>query len=249
MNDIGKRIKKLRKRGGYTQKQLAEYLHTTTNQIQKIETARTTPNIDLLSELSRFFSVSTDSLVFGEKEKDELDIDFLKHVLNVNQKNIDIRKLLHMILFFAAVCRLNKTKLNKLCFYADFLHFKKYNKSITNMSYVRLPRGPAMNYYNAILGILEARHIITITEVVLNEAKMIVEEKIEAKKPFNKNLFSDSEFKLIKYVAFTLGDETGAALTKRAHADPYFEQVETGKEIPYEMAVDIDLPDNFRDGN
>ena len=207
------------------------------------------PNIELLTELSCFFNVSVDFLVFGERDKDEMDIHFLKQVLNVDEKNIDIPKLVNMILFFAAICHLNKTKLNKLCFYADFLHFKKYGKSITNISYVKLPRGPAINYYNAILGILDARHVIAVTEVVLNEEKMIVEERIETKKPFNKNLFSDSEFKLIKYVAFTLGDESGAALTKRAHTDPYFAQVETGKEIPYEMAVDISLSGASRNEN
>jgi transcriptional regulator with XRE-family HTH domain len=248
MSDIGKRIRKLRKQGGYTQKQLVVHLHTTTNHVQKIETAIANPNIDLLTALAVFFNVPVEFLIFGERKKDELDIHFLKHLLNAEEKNIDILKLVNMILFFAAVCHLNKTKLNKLCFYADFSHFKKYSKSITNMSYVRLPHEPAMNYYNAILGILEARHVITVTKVVLNEAKMIIGETIEVKKPFNRNSFYDSEFKTIKQVAFTLGDESGAALTKRAHADPYFAQVETVRKIPYEMAVDISLPDTSKDG-
>lgn len=81
IKECGKRIQQLRKERELTQEQLAEKLNVSQNTIAKIESGLRRPSIDFLLEISEFFNVSTNYLVFGvhaedvEDEKSKKDID------------------------------------------------------------------------------------------------------------------------------------------------------------------------------
>lgn len=78
LKECGKRIQQLRKERELTQEQLAEKLNVSQNTIAKIESGLRRPSIDFLLEISEFFKVSTNYLVFGvhaEDEKLKKDID------------------------------------------------------------------------------------------------------------------------------------------------------------------------------
>ena len=53
------------KKREFTQEQLAEKLNVSQNTIAKIESGLRRPSIDFLLEISEFFNVSTNYLVFG----------------------------------------------------------------------------------------------------------------------------------------------------------------------------------------
>ncbi len=63
MNDIGKRIKELRKKKDLTQEQLADMLGITYKAVSKWECGMTTPDISLIIPLARLLEVSTDELL------------------------------------------------------------------------------------------------------------------------------------------------------------------------------------------
>ncbi len=72
----------------------------------------------------------------------------------------DISKLTEMVLFFAQ--RLNpwKTKLNKLLFYADFLMFSLFVKSMSGLRYKAIDLGPVPENYNSLFEYLvNTRHL------------------------------------------------------------------------------------------
>ena len=81
LKECGKRIQQLRKERELTQEQLAEKLNVSQNTIAKIESGLRRPSIDFLLEISEFFNVSKNYLVFGvhaedvEDEKSKKDID------------------------------------------------------------------------------------------------------------------------------------------------------------------------------
>lgn len=81
LKECGRRIQQLRKERELTQEQLAEKLNVSQNTIAKIESGLRRPSIDFLLEISEFFNVSTNYLVFGvhaedvEDEKSKKDID------------------------------------------------------------------------------------------------------------------------------------------------------------------------------
>lgn len=70
MNNIGKRIKKLRRKRDLTQEKLADYLGVTYQSVSKWETGVTFPDLSLIVPLSRVLEVSTDELL-GAREVDE----------------------------------------------------------------------------------------------------------------------------------------------------------------------------------
>lgn len=63
--EFGKRIKELRNRKGVTQEEMAEDLNISYVHINKIEGGKRGCSVDLIMELSSYFSVSTDYLLTG----------------------------------------------------------------------------------------------------------------------------------------------------------------------------------------
>lgn len=61
------KLQELRKSRGLTQEELAESIFVSRSAISKWESGRGYPSIDLLKEISKFFSVTIDELLSGEK--------------------------------------------------------------------------------------------------------------------------------------------------------------------------------------
>ena len=67
MVEFGEKLQQLRKSRGLTQEELAQALYVSRTAVSKWESGRGYPGIDSLKEISRFFSVSIDDLLSGEK--------------------------------------------------------------------------------------------------------------------------------------------------------------------------------------
>lgn len=65
--EFSEKLQELRKSRNLTQEELAEALYVSRTAISKWESGRGYPSIDSLKEISRFFSVSIDDLLSGEK--------------------------------------------------------------------------------------------------------------------------------------------------------------------------------------
>ena len=65
--EFHEKLQELRKGRGITQEELAETLYVSRTAISKWESGRGYPNIDSLKEISKYFSVSIDDLLSGEK--------------------------------------------------------------------------------------------------------------------------------------------------------------------------------------
>ncbi len=65
--EFNEKLQELRKNRGLTQEELAEDLYVSRTAISKWESGRGYPSIDSLKEISKFFSVSIDDLLSGEK--------------------------------------------------------------------------------------------------------------------------------------------------------------------------------------
>ena len=65
--EFHEKLQELRKSRGLTQEELAELLYVSRTAISKWESGRGYPSIDSLKEISRFFSVTIDDLLSGDK--------------------------------------------------------------------------------------------------------------------------------------------------------------------------------------
>ncbi len=80
MNNLGKRIKDLRKKNDLTQEKLADFLGVTYKAVSKWECGVTVPDLSLIVPLAKLFRVSTDELLgnnFDDSEKRRLEIEDL----------------------------------------------------------------------------------------------------------------------------------------------------------------------------
>ena len=91
--EFHEKLQELRKTRGITQEELAEALYVSRTAISKWESGRGYPSIDLLKEVSNYFSVTIDDLLSSEKllsiaEKENKDnlqnmCDFLLGILDI----------------------------------------------------------------------------------------------------------------------------------------------------------------------
>jgi transcriptional regulator with XRE-family HTH domain len=65
--EFNEKLQELRKNRGMTQEELADALYVSRTAISKWESGRGYPSIDSLKDISKFFSVSIDNLLSGEK--------------------------------------------------------------------------------------------------------------------------------------------------------------------------------------
>ena len=65
--EFNEKLQELRKNKGLTQEELAEILYVSRTAVSKWESGRGYPNIESLKEISKFFEVSIDALLSGEK--------------------------------------------------------------------------------------------------------------------------------------------------------------------------------------
>ena len=94
--EFHEKLQELRKSRGLTQEELAEALYVSRTAISKWESGRGYPSIDSLKEISRFFSVSIDDLLSGEK--------LLSLAEKENKQNI--RSICDMLFGIADICTL-----------------------------------------------------------------------------------------------------------------------------------------------
>ena len=73
MAKVSKNIKKFRTDNGLTQDALAEKINVTRQTVSSWENGRTQPDIEMLEILSQVFSVGIEELIYGEKNKVEVD--------------------------------------------------------------------------------------------------------------------------------------------------------------------------------
>lgn len=98
---IGRFIKELRKERGLTQEQLAEQFGVSRRTVSRWETESNLPDLDILVEMSDYFSVSLRELLDGERNAMKMDKELKDTVLKVadysNEEKRKLTKRMHLL--------------------------------------------------------------------------------------------------------------------------------------------------------
>lgn len=89
--DIGRRLSELRKKNGYTQRQLADALNLSQQVISNIERNTTAPDVDFLQGAADLYKISLDELI-GRKTLITEENSYEQQILNVVETMDDIKK-------------------------------------------------------------------------------------------------------------------------------------------------------------
>jgi uncharacterized phage-associated protein len=129
-----------------------------------------------------------DWIQFVWPQKIKSDTGFVK-------PNLD--KFANMVIYFVIKEKPCKTKLNKLLFYSDFLHYKNHLKAISGSRYRAISLGPVPTEYDAIYDWMNNNNFIYMVEE-FKDCGVI--EIMETNKYFDESLFVESEIEILNNV-------------------------------------------------
>ncbi|MCC7515072.1 MAG: DUF4065 domain-containing protein [Bacteroidia bacterium] len=156
----------------------------------------------------------------------------------------NIEKINNMVLYFAEKVKPFKTKLNKLLFYADFLHFKKTCFSISGLTYQAIQKGPVPKNYDWIFDNTMEKKLVKVLlhdyGNYMGEQFVIAEESV-----FDEELFTASELNAMQIVAEAFKNDTVNGIVNKSHEeDAWSDNVESFNAISYDYGFTLKYPVN-----
>lgn len=154
-------------------------------------------------------------------------------------RSLDLQRVFGLL---AAMCDggERKTKLNKLCFYADFLGFARLGSSLTGLRYARLPLGPVPNKYEFYLAELETEGFLALE---LLKTGSYEAEVYKAVKPYGGIGFSSEEWDIIRGVKARFRGWTSSRIVGFSHEEKGWQETLPGAMISYKFAESLKIPD------
>ncbi len=148
----------------------------------------------------------------------------------------DVRKLEQMVTFFAR--HLNgvfETKLNKLLFYTDFLHYRHFTEGISGLRYKAITYGPVPVNYGTLYESLPGLHK-DVVAVKGGYMGTVIYSDVD----FNPELFSDDEMKTMESVLEHFKDDTSSSISRISHREKaWLANVTTRSVIDYSDAFEL----------
>jgi uncharacterized phage-associated protein len=195
--------------------------------------------VEELNKIKRKIEAATDSwskfeevyaaFLSGEKKPDEYTGYRAPH----------LNKIANMIVYFAQQMQPYKTKLNKLLFYADFLHFRNTSYSISGATYKAIQMGPVPKNFGGLFDYATEKGFVTIE---LEETGNYIGEKFMPVPglAFDQKLFEPTELDALATVAARFADTTVRDIVKISHDEPGWKNnVEGFKPITYKYGFSL----------
>ncbi len=226
MSMIHKTLQRVRSSFGFSQEQMAELLGISRPTYAEIEKGKGEITISSLEKLGEKTGISLNSLLTQEDIRVEA----------ANQEALNKYK---NMLLYAVHCgaendgKITKTKLAKLLYLADFSWFYKHLKSMSGLTYRRLPYGPVPDQYFRALDELMDAHQITMSR---GEAHLI---KANEKTPPTHGL-SKEEQALIRDICKRWKGKNTKDIVDFTHAQLPWKLCKDNELIPYELIIQED---------
>ena len=150
----------------------------------------------------------------------------------------DAEKFTEMVVFFAGVPRMFRTKLNKLLFYSDFLNFKQSAVSISGAPYLAFERGPVPQHYDWITESLEEQGDIRTVEWMSGDKSG---DLFKSTREADVSVFTQSEYCVLTFVRDRLAKATSKELINLSHAEPAYSNTDQKQMISYLLARQLSL--------
>lgn len=152
---------------------------------------------------------------------------------------LHLGKLREMMMFFCQLKGVSPTKLNKLLFYADFLHFKNYGVSISGSPYLAFQRGPVPQHYEWIKADLIESGAIEAEDVDWGGG--IVGELLTPTRPTDESMFATEEFETLAEISARLGAMTARQLMEQSHAEKAYSETAPKNPIAYGWSLELSV--------
>lgn len=126
-------------------------------------------------------------------------------------------KLFEMMSYFAGTVKPFKVKLNKLLWYADFLHFKLHNRGISGLQYQALPMGPVPTEYQTLFDMACHNGAVKIDRYEF-DSNSVGEQFIQLK-PFDNTVLKHTEIEVLDKVISVFGSTSTNDIQNISHQE------------------------------
>jgi uncharacterized phage-associated protein len=153
----------------------------------------------------------------------------------------NLERIGNMVCFFAYRNKPFTTALNKLMFYADFGHFKKYGHSISGIYYKALPKGPVPENYGGIYNAVVNNGFVKIEEKDFGEyvGERFISDHCDI---FDKNrsLFTETELEMLMLVSDKFKDMSTKKIVDISHQEPAWQDnIDDYHRISFEYGFEL----------
>lgn len=165
----------------------------------------------------------------------------MKRPILINHKR---EKLLNALVYFSRNTNFcGKTKLFKLLYFLDFIHFRETGKSVTGLNYYAWDKGPVPQdlFHELKQPDKDLKDTIALLKQSDDEDDKLC--KVIAKRPFDPKYFSKREKKIMEHLSFVFKEALAKDMVEITHLtgtpwDKTMKKRGPGKQIEYSLAVD-----------
>ena len=166
-----------------------------------------------------------------------------KNNMATKSANLNKEKYKNALLYFISECgndHLGIMKLNKLFYYLDFISYRDRKKSVTNETYVHLPKGPLAS-------------VLLPNIVELAKKESLIEHKEDASEKYGKrnrfralkkanlSVFDEYEKDLLQRICVEFKNWTTDELVAQTHTEAPWVFSRPSESLNYDNADDIEL--------
>ncbi len=182
----------------------------------------------LISKINELIEIQNASL-FSFEFQDYLLGDHISDEFSGYRKP-SLEKLTEIVVYFSEKLNPWKTKLNKLLFYADFLHYKKTCFSMSGARYRAINMGPVPNNFNSIFEYMVNNDdiYVKITEFLNGEGEQFKPSK---NRQFNHELFTELELEVLDELTIKFKDASTTEMIDISHQEKGWIENEKDHEI------------------
>ena len=183
----------------------------------------------------------------GKRTRRNTGIEYLDAKLSARKPDIfngfrrfRIEKFMGTVEFFCSELETYPTKLNKLLFYSDFLHYRENTVSITGAQYAHAPWGPVPDDFKTLLAMMEEELSIFQSEEKTFEGKDYTGVILTILTNDHISALETDEIGTLKNIMETLGHLSSSELSDLSHGENAYKETTQGELITYEYAESLD---------
>jgi len=158
--------------------------------------------------------------------------------------NHNREKLLNALIYFSRNTHsCGKTKLFKLLYFLDFIHFRETGRSVTGLNYYAWDKGPVPQdlFHELKQPDKDLKQTIALLKQSEDENDKLC--RVIAKKPFDPKYFTKREMKIMDRLSFIFKDALAKDMVEITHLtgtpwDKTMKEKGPGKRIDYSLAID-----------
>lgn len=143
----------------------------------------------------------------------------------------NLTRMTEMIVFFTYKKKPFKTVMNKLLFYADFLHFKRTCYSITGARYRAIQMGPVPVRFDALFDHVATKDDVDLMQTELADGRIGAQFEPRQGRPFREDLFTEEELKTMEDVAQHFASATAKQLVDLSHEEEAWKEKHEAREV------------------